>query len=145
MSLSNDTYETILIGGLWGENDITISSINSDFRPIADQTELVFVNGINDVDDDESVLVDVYAVEVGTGLSDSSPICTSVSFMNNCSGNITASTYDFVITETGTQIILAGPVRETLSEKTAHMIIATELLGGGEPYSLTSHALNSSL
>lgn len=143
VSLSNDAYETVVVGGRWGDSTVAIGSLSGKLRPLAKVANIQFFSGLIETDDDDIDEVDLYAIEIGGSLSAEIPICVDVGYMSGCTTTLSATTsYDVVVTTSGTNLIIAGPVRLTPEELSTILLLAAESEGGGEPYSIYVETLS---
>jgi len=140
VSLDEDTFFTIVVGGSVLDEEISIRASTTTLRPVATQASLQFVNtlrttGITDFD-----RVDLYALPIGDALADAAPTFGQVEYLGGASGSLDATTFDLVVTTAGTQSILAGPIRINVQGSTSLLVLATEAAGGGLPNQIIVNA-----
>ena len=133
ISLNEDAFYTVVLGGSAFNDDLNIRAADATFRAIQSAASIQFINGLDETDVEEFDRVDLYALPIGESLADLPPLFGQVPFLEDASGTLAATTYDFVVTTAGTQSILAGPTRITVTPKTALLLVATEGFGGGLP------------
>ena len=145
VSLNEDTFFTIVVGGSGLEDAVAIQAAPTSIRPIATAANLQFINGLRTTTIEEFDRVDLYALPIGDALADAAPTLGQVGFLSSASNVLPATTVDLVVTTAGTQSILAGPIRVSLQGSTDLLVVATEAFGGGVPNQVIVHTTDLSL
>ncbi|MEM6710564.1 MAG: hypothetical protein AAF648_17450 [Pseudomonadota bacterium] len=130
ISIDEDAFYTVVVGD--GEDRVTRAN-RAEYRRVATQTAIEFINGLEATDDEDVVRVDLYALDVGDSLADAAPIMVGVEFLSSVNSTVPATTLDLVVTTSGTESILAGPLRVSFPDREARLISVTEAAGGGLP------------
>ncbi|MEM7366752.1 MAG: hypothetical protein AAF525_22270 [Pseudomonadota bacterium] len=141
ISLANDSYYTLYIGGV--RDDIESDFLEIDTQPVAQRTNITFINAADivevvDEETEEALSVNIYLLAVGESLGGVSPQITSVGFMDARTVSIAKSPLLVVATETGaTDNILAGP-EPVLPEQNYPIVVIREAAGGGLPININT-------
>jgi|TARA_Y100000310_G_scaffold341113_1_gene439200 hypothetical protein len=136
VSLNQDTFYTLTVGGSIPDDSLSVRSSTSPQRPIATFANLHFVNTLRETDDPEIPRVDLYALEVGDALDDDVPRFVQFGFLASAAAIVPPMLMDLVVTTSGTNAILVGPVRVDMVARSSIIVVATEATGGGEPYQI---------
>lgn len=139
VSLNQDTFFTIIVGGSGLDGSVAIQAAQTAIRPIATGTSLQFVNSLDTTTIDDFDRVDLYALPIGDALADTAPTLGQIGFLSSASSVVPARAVDLVITTAGTQSILAGPTRVNLQGATEVLVVVTEAAGGGGPNQVVIH------
>ena len=133
VSLNEDEAYSITAAGSALNQDVSIRANVYDLRSVANSINLHFINTLQETDEEDSSDVDVYALQLGDALSDTAPLASRVGFLESTSVVLGATSYDLVVTTSGTQSILAGPQRIFPDSGEVRIALSAEAVGGGEP------------
>ncbi len=136
VSLNQGTFYTITIGGSIADDSLAVRSSTSPQRRIATSANLHFINTLRETDDANNPRIDVYVLDVGDALEDDFPILTQFGFLSSSAVTMPAKLMDVVVTTSGTNAILLGPIRIDLVARSSIIAVAAEAAGGGEPYQM---------
>lgn len=140
VSLDEDSAYTLVVAG----TAATPSSVlaESDDRSIATMSQVMLLNAANIVvnagsDDEDTLHLDFYLLQDGESLEDVSPQASGLDFLDVASVKLPAQPTILVATESGTNLILAGPVPVEIADASRVVVAAVETVGGGLPLGLS--------
>jgi len=119
---------TLLLAGSFADTTTTGRLIREPQRPIATFSQVHLLQGAI-----SSGRVDVYFLSDGATTDSSAPDVSNFSLLANVTQNLSAGTYDIVVTAAGNNTVLAGPESITLSNASIRTILLTDADSGGTP------------
>lgn len=142
LSLDGGLSYTLLLAGLARDESISGRLESNDPRPISTLSNVQVIHGVSSrvIDEDgesETIELDVYKLLGGESLSDVSPIASGLDFTESQLVTLPASPTIFVVTEAGTETIVAGPEPLILEPKSNPLLVVSESEGGGLPMKLS--------
>jgi hypothetical protein len=142
LELSEDTFYTVVVSGSSVEDAIDTQAIFTSTRPIANSSKILFVQTLRETDVEGEDRVDLYVLDDGEVLADVDPLLFQVPYQGTANITIPTNTYDIVLTTTGTESVIAGPLTVDLGSLGSIVLIAAEAAGGGTPSQLVVQAEN---
>lgn len=136
VSLDPDTAYSLLVTGSGGQADggLLMRANEMDLRPVGNAINVHFLNALAETDQNDVTEVDFYALGDDDSLSGSSPVLSSVGYLQGGSIVLAAKSYRFLVTTANSHSILAGPEPLAAPQGRGQYIVsASEALGGGTP------------
>ena len=136
VSLDPDTAYSLLVTGSGGQADggLLTRANEMDLRPVGNAINVHFLNALAETDQNDVTEVDFYALGDDDSLSGSSPVLSSVGYLQGGSIVLAAKSYRFLVTTANSHSILAGPEPLAAPQGRGQYIVsASEALGGGTP------------
>ena len=136
VSLDPDTAYSLLVTGSGGQADggLLMRANEMDLRPVGNAINVHFLNALAETDQNDVTEVDFFALGDDDSLSGSSPVLSSVGYLQGGSIVLAAKSYRFLVTTANSHSILAGPEPLAAPQGRGQYIVsASEALGGGTP------------
>ena len=136
VSLDPDTAYSLLVTGSGGQADggLLMRANEMDLRPVGNAINVHFLNALAETDQNDVTEVDFYALGDDDSLSGSSPVLSSVGYLQGGSIVLAAKSYRFLVTTANSHSILAGPEPLAAPQGRGQYIVsASEALGWGTP------------